>query len=132
MIPDPGANDIPTEDRSSALAFAKKAISYFVPNKLVSWNALANSSVGNPTKSIAANSLMKIVKKKEVRRQGKPSQARKPFTKDIYIYIYIYMNMLCKMDSYGDDQVRLFVSSIFRLQMAMIGRIDNTSKFERK
>ena len=120
MIPDPGANDIPTEDRSSALAFAKKAISYFVPNKLVSWNALANSSVGNPTKSIAANSLMKIVKKKVVRRQGKPYKRER------------YMNMLCKTDSYGDDQVSFFVSSIFRLQMAMIGRIDNTSKFERK
>ena len=32
------------------------------------------------------------------------------------------------MDSYGDDQVRLFVSSIFRLQMAMIGRIDDMLK----
>ena len=32
------------------------------------------------------------------------------------------------MDSYGDDQVRLFVSTIFRLQMAMIGRIDDTAK----
>jgi len=32
------------------------------------------------------------------------------------------------MNSYGDDQVRLFVSSIFRLHMAMIGRIDDTSK----
>ena len=34
-IPDPGPNDNPTEGRSSALAFAKKAISYFMPNKLM-------------------------------------------------------------------------------------------------
>ena len=119
-IPDPGPNDNPTKDRSSDLAFVKKAISYFMPNQIMSWNALANSPVGNPTKSIAANSLMKIVKKKVVRRQGKPYKRER------------YMNMLCKTDSYGDDQVSFFVSSIFRLQMAMIGRIDNTSKFERK
>ena len=55
-----------------------------MPNKLMSWNALANSPVGNPTKSIVANNFMKIVEKKEVKRQGKPSQARKPFTEDIY------------------------------------------------
>ena len=39
-IPDPGPNDNPTEGRSSALAFAKKAISYFMPNRLMSWNTL--------------------------------------------------------------------------------------------
>ena len=51
------------------------------------WNALANPPVGNPIKSIAANNLMKIVEKKEVRRQGKPSQARKPFTEDEYEFV---------------------------------------------
>jgi len=86
-ISDPGPNDNPIEGRSSALAFAKKAISYFMPNKLMPWNALANRPVGNPTKSIAANNLMKIVEKKEVRRQGKPSQARKPFTEDEYEFV---------------------------------------------
>ena len=70
-IPDSGPNDNPTEGRSSALAFAKKAISYFMPNKLMSWNALANPPVGNPTKSIAVNNIIKLVKKKEVRRQGR-------------------------------------------------------------
>ena len=54
-----------------------------MPNKLMSWNALANSPVGNSTKSIAANNF-RIVEKKEIRRQGKLSQARKPFTEDIY------------------------------------------------
>ena len=86
-IPDPGPNDNPTEGRSSALAFAKKVISYFMPNKLMSWNVLANPPVGNPIKSIAANNLLKIVEKKEVRRQDKPSQARKPFTEDEYEFV---------------------------------------------
>jgi len=60
-ISDPGPND-----NSSALAFAEKAISYFTPNKLMSWNALANPPVGNPTKSIAANNIMKIVERKKL------------------------------------------------------------------
>ena len=75
----------------------------------MSWNVLANPPVGNPTKSIVVNNLIMIVKKKEVRRQGKRSQARKPFTEDD--------NVLAtrKMDKYGEEQVRLFVS-IVRLQ----------------
>ena len=45
--PDPEAND-PTEGRSSALAFAQKAISYFMSNKLMAWNVLENPPVGIP------------------------------------------------------------------------------------
>ena len=67
-IPDPGPNDNPTEGRSSALTFAQRAISYFMPNKLMSWNVLANPPVGNPTKSVVVNNLIMIVNKKEVRR----------------------------------------------------------------
>ena len=78
--PDPGPNDNPTKGRSSVIAFAKKAVSFFMPNKLMSWNELANPPVGNPTKSILVDDLIKRVKKKEVRKQDKPSQARKPFT----------------------------------------------------
>ena len=45
------------------------------------------SSSQNPIKYIAANNVMKIVEKKEVRRQGKPSHARKPFTEDEYEFV---------------------------------------------
>ena len=122
--PNPGQNDNPTQGRSSALAYAKKAISYFMPNKLMPWNELANPPIGNPTKSIPVNELIKRVKKKEVRKQGKESQARKPFTEEEYEFV------IRKMDTYdgGDNEVRLLVSSIFRLQMALIGRIDDASK----
>ena len=94
--PDPEPNE-PTEGRSSALTFAQKAISYFMPNKLMSWNVLANPPVGNPTKSVVVNSLIMIVNKKEVRRQGKRSQARKPFTEDEYEFA------IRKMDSCGEE-----------------------------
>ena len=86
------------------------------------WNELANPPVGNPTKSILVDDLIKRVTKKEVRKQGKRSQALKRYTDQEYKFA------INKIDSYGDDEVRLFVSSIFRLQMATIGRIDDASK----
>ena len=49
-IPDPGPNDNPTEGRSSALAFAKKAISYFMPNRCLGmrWQILQSEIQLNP------------------------------------------------------------------------------------
>jgi hypothetical protein len=46
-----------------------------MPNRLMVWNEI--SGVGNPTRSIALNDLIKYVKKKEVRGQGAPSKARR-------------------------------------------------------
>jgi hypothetical protein len=64
--PDPTPEDNPTEGRSSSLAFAKKALSYFMPNRLIHWNELANPPFGNPTKSSAVNDLIiKNLKKKK-------------------------------------------------------------------
>ena len=61
--PEPGPNDHPTLCRSTSLEFWKKAISSFMPNRLMSWNILTN--VGNPTKSIEINDLIKAVKKRK-------------------------------------------------------------------
>ena len=36
-IPDPDKSDRPTKDRSASIEFAKKNITYFMPNKLVKW-----------------------------------------------------------------------------------------------
>jgi hypothetical protein len=49
---------------SLSLAYWKKAISFFMPNWLLSWNAV--SAEGNPTRSIEVNDLIKKVKKEEV------------------------------------------------------------------
>jgi hypothetical protein len=70
--PDPDAN--PTQARSSSLEYWKKAISYYMPNRLMSWNAI--SGQGNPTRSIEVNTLIKKVRKKEVQKQGVSSKAR--------------------------------------------------------
>ena len=42
------------------LDYYKKALSYYMPNKLFGWNAI--SKTGNPTRSIPVNELIKRVK----------------------------------------------------------------------
>ena len=120
--PDPHPDDNPTEGRSSSLMFAKKALSYFMPNKLMHWNELSTPPVGNPTKSSPVNDLIKRVKKKEVRKQGKPSEARKPFLEPEYEEAIKLMKL------HENVEVRLFLSTIFVFQMCMIARIDDSSK----
>jgi hypothetical protein len=45
-----------------------------MPNHLMPWNAI--SGQGNPTRSIEVNTLIKKVKKKELRKEGVSSKAR--------------------------------------------------------
>ena len=59
--PDPTPDDNPTEGRSSSLMYYKKALSFFMPNKGMNWNELANPPVGNPTKSTPVNDLIKRI-----------------------------------------------------------------------
>ena len=68
-------DDNPTEGRSSSIEYSKKEISFFMPNRLAHWYVRTKS--GNPTKSVTLNDLIKKVKNKEVRKQGKMSYARR-------------------------------------------------------
>jgi hypothetical protein len=67
----PGADDSPTFARSSTLEVAKKAILsyYYMPNRLMPWNSQMRT--GNPTRSTEVNDIIKRIKKKEVRKEGK-------------------------------------------------------------
>jgi len=47
-----------------------------MPLRLSTWNVMINC--GNPTRSVLVLDLIKAVKKKEVRKQGKASAARRP------------------------------------------------------
>ena len=106
--------------RSSSLMFYKKAISYFMPNKLSGWNVETKS--GNPTKSIAVNSLIKKVQKMEVRKQCKASQVTRALTIDEIKFV---MQRLRK----GSDMTKkLAVPALFAFQFNMIGRIDDTCR----
>jgi len=56
-VQNPGPDNNPTLGCSSSLEQYKKAISFFMQNKLTPWNVLAK--FGNPTHSIAVNLLVK-------------------------------------------------------------------------
>ena len=73
--PTPGPNDKPVHCRSSNLEFAKKAISFFMPDRIAPWTT--RDKTGNPTRSVQVNQVIKDVKKAEVRKEGVPSQARR-------------------------------------------------------
>ena len=117
---DPDVNDMPTEGRLSSLEFVKKTISHFMPDKLQSWNIRRQK--GNPIRLMAVNNLIKLVKRKEVRHQGKKSQARTPFTEKEYKYL-----MAC-LESHPNLSKRFFGSTIIKYQYIMGARIDDSSK----
>ena len=87
------------------------------------WNEMASPPVGNPTKSAAVNDLIALVKKKEVRKQGKKSQARKQFEQPEFEKI------IDLLEENLDEESRCFSSAVYRFQVSMIGRIDDCSKF---
>ena len=82
--PDTKPNNNPTQGRSSFINYAKKDISYYTTKRLMHCNEIANPPVANPTKSIPVNVLIEIFKKKELQKEGKPLQARNPFTEEEY------------------------------------------------
>lgn len=111
--------------RSSSLMFYKKAISYYMPNKLLGWNVETKS--GNPTKSIQANALIKVVQKMEVRKQGKPSQAVRALTMEEIKFV---MQMLREDNSSLPKKIA--VPALCAFQFHMIGRIDDSCRFVMK
>ena len=64
----------PTYGRASSMEFTKKAISFYMPNRLMKWDVQNRSR--NPTKSVLVNKLIKRVKKHKVRKEGVSSKAR--------------------------------------------------------
>jgi hypothetical protein len=60
-VPNPSLTTHPTNGRSASLEFAEKAISYFMPNRLMTCNQRTRE--GNPTRSNIVNELIKRVKK---------------------------------------------------------------------
>ena len=60
--PDPALDVDPKLARSNTLQFYKKAISFFMPNRLITWTS--SRMDGTPTKSLDVNGLIKRVKKK--------------------------------------------------------------------
>ena len=121
--PDPDESDRPTEGRSASIEFAKKAISYFMPNKLMKWDMATNT--GNPTKSVVVNELIKRVKKQEVRKQGKPSRA----VRAMELSEFNAFIRGCRETDSGHIGHRVGVA-YFLFQFHMIARLDDVMNFK--
>jgi hypothetical protein len=124
---DPTPDDNPTYGKSTLLA-CKKMLSFFMINRLPSWDVVIKS--GNPTKSTAVNDLIAFVKKNETCGQGKESCADRAFAHSEFKQVldsfhrslslnfnckYRYSAMIKFMFHYiarGDDAAHIYKSSM--------------------
>jgi len=84
--PDPVNDANPTMARSKSLKYWKKAISFFMPNRLMVWNEARLE--GNPTRCMMVNELLKAVKRKEARKQGAKSKTRRPMKASEFVILH--------------------------------------------
>ena len=117
---EPTDNDRPVNRRSSGLQFQKKAVSYFMPNRNAKWNV--ETETGNPTMSVAVNDLIKVVKKSEVRKQGKKSNAKRDMKRSEF-----RMSLRLLERYVRSFHQRHKVPCMKKLQFHIIGRADDIS-----
>ena len=118
----PDDNARPIHRRSSGLEFVKKAVSFFMPNQNVKWNVETQS--GNPTMSVAVNGLIKNIKKLEVRKRGKKSNAKRDMK------CPEFRKLLQLLQTHGDVLRRHRIPCMMKTQFHIIGRADDISNLE--
>jgi hypothetical protein len=121
----PGPDANPTGCRSSTILFWKKSISFFIPNKHHPWDSLLCR--GNPTRlrEILLD-LVKYIKKKEVWRQGVPSQARRPLNLTEFRSVYQALK------TEGNSPLAKFgIPAQMCFQFHLIARIDCVCQLQR-
>ena len=122
--PDPGNDVTPMEAQSSSLLYWKKALSSYMPNRLMTWNVATQQ--GNPTKSAAVNDLIKKVKKCEVHHVGVPSKARRAAKMNEY---HTAMHFL--MAKPQNDLMHCYLMpSLMKFQFHMIGGLMIAHNFQ--
>ena len=121
----PQINDRPVKCGAKTLKYHKKAISYFMPNNLPTWDDI--HSTGNPTKSRAVNTLLKVVEKWELRGEGKKSNADFPYEPEEYEHLMQVVSTLPNASRL--DQVR--VPCMFSYQVNMIARLDKVVRLKK-
>ena len=118
--------DLPTACRSSNLEFAKKAISSFMPNRNMTWNNQSNQ--GNPTRASELNDLIKTVKKREVRKQGKASCTRRPM--EIGEFRQLIKEIRYPGGGRSEYTHKYALAAYFIFQFHMIARVDDVMHFK--
>jgi len=125
--PEPEADADPLYIRANTLQYWKKAISHFMPNSHMSWNVI--SQVGNPTRSPQINKLIRAVRKKEVRKQGAPSKARRPLT--LSEFRMTHSRLRKNETSRQEDLIVKFgLPALMAFQFSMISRVDCTCQWK--
>ena len=120
----PSEFDRPIHARSHSLYHYKKALSHFMPNKIMQWDELTGR--GNPTRSQALNDMTKLVKKFECRGQGAPSKARRALKEAEF------RAMITQMRQAEDIETKYLLPALMSFQFHMIGRIDDCCKWKRE
>lgn len=113
--------DRPVYARSSCIEQYKKAISFYMPNRIATWC----NGQGNPTKSAEVNDLIKEMKKFEVRGEGKDSNAKRPLRENEFRKT---LELLKSQDTFDH---RYKYPTMCLWQYHLIGRIDDVVHFER-
>ena len=110
--------------RSNTIFFWKKALSAYMPNRLMAWNELSN--VGNPTRSSALNEFVKRIKKAEVRGVGAKSRARRALTN-------VEFREIMRLSRQGKNIIWKYgVPAQMTYQFHLIARLDDTMHVERE
>ena len=78
---------------------------------------------GNPIKSILVNNFIKSIKKAEVQKLGKESQAKRPVTVDEY------KKMLQVLRTFVDPIWKYALPALFSFQFHTVARIDDSCQF---
>ena len=123
---DPGPSDKPKYARSLSMEYWKKAISYFMPNRLSAWNYLTNPPAGNPTKSKEVNDLINAVKKKETRKQGKKSKADRAMEADEFEQV------IRSFESSQEYNRRHKYTAMLKMAFHFIARGDDTAHLKKE
>jgi hypothetical protein len=120
-------NHVPAEGdkiclRSNTLECIKKSISWYMPNRIGGWNVENNG--GNPTKSIHVNNFVKYVRKVEVRREGKPSSAKRALTMEEF------RMGLTLFEKISDFNHCYRYTTMMKFQYHLIARCDDMGNFK--
>ena len=108
--------------RANTLAFWKKAVSFYMPDRLHGWRSGSND--GNPTKCAEVNDSIKYIKKLEARKQGADSQTRRQMTENEFKRLHEIFK------SYGGSHSssiwKFGMPALINFQFHMIGRRHDT------
>ena len=122
----PSDTDKPTQGRSNSIEYSKKAILYFMPNKLMKWDLQNNS--GSSTKSVMVDELNKKIKKQKLEGKGREGKASVAWH-HMHLTEVIEVIKRCRMMPHNHSG-RHIGAAYFLFQFHMMARLDDVGNFK--